>query len=196
MKLRLSADPQTGQAHRPHSNAYQLEVEAGQPSEFTLRLRLPWWLSAPAEATLNGERVAVEAQDGYLKLRRTWSQDSLHLVFPKELTAVPLPDEPEMCAFMDGPVVLAGLNPGGGMGTAATKALGSYTARPNYRIDGIPILGDASRPESFLSADNEREWGYWRGDYRTRGQPQNFRLIPLHEVRDEAFTIYFPVKKD
>lgn len=41
---------------------------------------------------------------------------------------------------------------------------------------------------------NEREWGYWRGDYRTRTQEKNFRLIPLHEVRDEIFTVYFGVK--
>ena len=192
--LRLSEDPQTGQPRRPHSSAYHLSVQTAQPLEFSLRLRLPWWLSGPAELTLNGERLPVEARDGYLELKRTWANDSLHLVFPKTLSAVPIPDEPEMVAFMDGPVVLAGLNPSGSTGASAAKAGGSYTARPNYRIDGITLYGDPTHPESFLAADNEREWGYWRGDYRTRGQPQNFRLIPLHEVRDEAFTIYFPVK--
>jgi hypothetical protein len=45
-----------------------------------------------------------------------------------------------------------------------------------------------------LIADNEREWSYWRGDYRTRGQKQNFRLIPLYEVQDETFTVYFEMR--
>jgi hypothetical protein len=194
--LRLSDDPQTEQHHRPNSTAYHLLVETQQPREFNLKLRLPWWVSGPAEVTLNDADQAVKVRDGYLELRRVWSKDTIRLTFPKALVAVPLPDEPDVCAFMDGPVVLAGLNPGGGTGAVATKAHGSYTARPNNRIDGITIHGDAAKPETFLAADNEREWRYWRGDYRTRGQLQNFRLIPLYEVRDEAFTIYFPVMKD
>ncbi len=45
-----------------------------------------------------------------------------------------------------------------------------------------------------MTADNEREWSYWRGDYRTRGQAEDIRFIPLYEVRDEVFTVYFPVQ--
>jgi DUF1680 family protein len=194
--LRLSNDPQLHQPHRPQSQAYHLAVESQQPREFSLRLRLPWWVSGPVELTVNGARQDAVVRDGYIELRRQWSRDAIHLTLPKTLTAVALPDEPDTVAFMDGPVVLAGLNPGGTLGTAANKASGSKEARPNYRIDGIRIVGDASNPASFLAADNEREWTYWRGDYRTRGQAQNFRLIPLHEVRDEAFTLYFPVSKD
>lgn len=104
------------------------------------------------------------------------------------------PGEAGTYALMDGPVVLAGLNPGGSPSAARTKEQGSYTARPNYRIDGIRIKGDPLNPNSFLTTDNEREWGCWRGDYRTRGQRQNFRLIPLYEVRDEVFSVYFPIE--
>lgn len=32
---------------------------------------------------------------------------------------------------------------------------------------------------------------HWRGDYRTRGQVHDICLIPLHEVRNEAYTVYF-----
>ena len=67
-------------------------------------------------------------------------------------------------------MVLAGLNPGGSHGLAAGKAPGSDIARPNYTIDGITIKGDPAHPGDFLAPDNEREWGYWRGDYRSRGQ--------------------------
>ena len=196
VRLCLRNDPQASQHRRPHSTAYQLEIDARTPVEFSMRLRLPWWVSGPVELSLNGVPQPVDVRDGYIVLNRVWSQDTLHLIFPKSLVAVALPDEPGTVAFMDGPIVLAGLNPGGTTGAAGSKAPGSYTARPNYRIDGIRIIGDASHPETFLTADNEREWGYWRGDYRTRGQPQNFRLIPIHEVRDETFTLYFPVEKD
>lgn len=195
MTLRLTQDAQLQSRRRPASWAYDLHVQAAQPVECTLRLRLPWWLSGKAQISLNGEPIAVEgAPSSYVEIRRTWTDDKIHLLFPKALMAVPLPDEPEICGFIDGPVVLAGLNPGGQSTAAHSKAGSSYTARPNYRINGMALKGNPAHPESFLTPDNEREWSYWRGDYRTRGQGQDIRFIPLHEVRDEVFTVYFPVQ--
>jgi uncharacterized protein len=61
---------------------------------------------------------------------------------------------------------------------------------------GITLKGDPANPETTLTPDNEREWWFWQGSYRTRGQAQDIRFIPLHEVRNEVFTIYFPISKD
>jgi uncharacterized protein len=194
VSLRLVDDPQLKSAHRPGRTAYTLTVSIGQPQEFSLRLRLPWWISAAPEITVNGEAQPVECvPSSYVELRREWRQgDSVHIRLPKTLTAVPLPDDPSTFAFMDGPIVLAGLNPGG-QASASAKPKGSYTARPNYTVDGLTLHGSPHQPSSFLTADNEREWSYWRGDYRTRGQSSNFRLVPLFQVEDETFTVYFPV---
>lgn len=192
--LRLSEDTQEEAIRRPRSQAYRLAIQAEPPVEFTLRLRLPGWLSGPAVLTLNGAARPLEVREGCLELRRLWSNDLIQLTFPRALTVQPLPDEPEMVAFLDGPIVLAGLNPSGSAGQAASKEAGSYNIRPNYRIDGLTIYGDAARPETFLTADNEREWNNWRRDYRTRAQPKNFRLVPLYEVRDEPFTVYFSLQ--
>jgi DUF1680 family protein len=197
VSLRLENDPQLKQNHRPDSLAYQLQVEAAQPVEFSLRIRIPGWVSGTPEVRVNGEAQQVQAgEKGEMVLRRVWNMDSVHLTFPKKLSVVPLPDEPDTCAFMDGPVVLAGLNPGAVPTAERTKQTGSYNAKPNYAIDGITISGDRNHPETILIPDNEREWGIWRGDFRTRNQAQNFRLIPLYEVRDEVFSIYFPIRKD
>jgi DUF1680 family protein len=192
--LHLTQDHQIQFHHRPESLAYDLLVEAEQPTEFMLSLRLPWWLSGEAEITLNGEPLPVTSgPSSYVEIQRVWSQDRLHLLLPKKLVTVPLPDDPGTCGFMDGPVVLAGLNPGEYTSTARGKEAGSYTARPNYRINSITLAGDPAHPESLLTPDNEREWIFWREGYRTRGQAQSMRFIPLYEVRDEVFTVYFPV---
>ena len=40
------------------------------------------------------------------------------------------------------------------------------------------------------------EW--WRGTqshYRTTGQSRNIRLVPLYEIDDEGYEIYFPLRK-
>jgi DUF1680 family protein len=139
--------------------------------EFELRLRLPWWLHGAATVAVNGERHPVpDEPSSWHSLRRTWHDDTLTLTFPKGLASVPLPDEPATVAFMDGPVVLAGL-------CDEERAL----------------HGDASDPSALLTPDNEREWGNWEPGYRTRNQERNIRFIPLHDVRDERYTVYFPV---
>jgi len=193
--LRLTQDHQLQSHHRPQNLAYDLLVQAEQPMDFAMRLRLPWWLSGKAEITLNGEPLAFENKpSSFVEIQHAWCQDKLHLVFPRALVAVSLPDDPSVCGFMDGPVVLAGLNPGEHPSAARSKEHGGYTARPNYRVGGITLTGNPAQPESFLTPDNEREWIYWREGYRTRGQVQNIRFIPLYEVREEVFTVYFPLE--
>jgi hypothetical protein len=77
-----------------------------------------------------------------------------------------------MAAFMDGPVVLAGL------------------------IDAETVLaGDVERPEDMLLPVHELEWYRWRQGYRTRVAPHGTRFIPLYDVRDERYTVYFRLHK-
>ncbi len=56
------------------------------------------------------------------------------------------------------------------------------------------LVGDPRRPESMVKPDNEREWDLWRTRYRTCGQDRNLRFIPLYDVRDERYTVYFPTR--
>lgn len=169
--LRQTFDAQTGRAHRPESLAYDLEIECSAPVEFTLKLRLPWWLAGEPAITVNGQRQPVLAQpSSYYGLRRTWQHDRVHVEFPKRLWTCPLRDEPGTVAFMDGPVVLAGLCD-----------------------EERTLYGDGAHPEAWLAPDNEREWGYWCPSYRATGQPVGLRFVPLLDVADERYTVYFPV---
>jgi hypothetical protein len=192
--LQLEADAQLKSAHRPASYAYTIKLSASQPVELNLRLRLPWWMAGKPEVTVNGETWTADLPpSSYLELKRTWKEDTLQIRLPRKLAAVPLPDDPHTIALMDGPVVLAGLNPDQPKIMGRKKRADAKEIGPNYAIDGLALVGDASHPEGFLTPDDEREWSYWRGDYRTTGQTTNFRLIPLYEVRDEAYTVYFEI---
>jgi DUF1680 family protein len=165
-----TSDPQHSASRRPRSWAVDIKVTCARPTEFTLKLRIPWWVEGAAEISINGEALKIAAGGSRFEaLHRTWHEDTIRLVLPKALTAVPLPDDPQTVAFMDGPVVLAGL------------------------IDGERTLsGSLAQFDTLLTPDNEREWTTWQQSYRTRGQDRNFRLIPLHEVRDQRYTVYFP----
>jgi len=173
VEVSLTPDPQIARTHRPDAVAVRVSVRAAQPVAFALHVRLPWWLSATPTIAVNGARQDVpHAPTSFVALQRTWHEDEVYIALPKRPYTCPLPDAPEMVAFMDGPVVLAGLCD-----------------------EEITLCGDPAHPEAILTPDNEREWAYWRYDYRTRGQPRNIRFTPLHEVVDERYTVYFPLRE-
>jgi len=162
-----------GAVHRPQREVVELSVRAEQPVAFDLKVRLPWWLSDRATILVNGEPQKITNGPGnFITLSRTWQNDTLRLEFPKSLTTCPLPDRPDIVAFMDGPVVLAGLDE-----------------------EDRTLFGDKDHPSTILTPENEREWIFWRHGYRTVNQAPNIRFVPLYEVRDGRYTVYFPVQE-
>jgi hypothetical protein len=113
----------------------------------------------------------VDANARLVELRRTWRDDRIELVLPTRLTSFALADEPDTVAFMDGPVVLAGLCD-----------------------EQYALVGDRDDPRTLLAPDNEREWGSWKPGYRTQHQSRNIRFLPLYEVIDQRYTVYFPIR--
>ncbi len=165
-------DPQTEQAGRPQSLAVRLSVACERPVEFTLTLRLPWWLQREPVIMVDGARQSGSfAASSWYTIRRVWHDNTVSLMLPTGVTTAPLPDDPTIMAFMDGPVVLAGLCD-----------------------EERTLRGNANAAETLLTPDNEREWNEWKPGYRTRGQPHNIRFLPLYDIRDERYTIYFPVQ--
>lgn len=156
---------------RPACYAYDLAVKADEGCAFELKVRIPWWIAGKVECTVNGKAVEVSERDGYLVLNRCWQSDTVHLVFPKTLTCWPLADEPETVAFLDGPVVLAGL-----VGEERT------------------LYGDVHHPETLLKPHCERVWSEWTADWKTTGQPVNFYLKPIAQIGREHYTVYFPIE--
>jgi DUF1680 family protein len=196
ISLQLKQDHQLKSHHRPDSLAYELTIHTHQALEFALRIRLPWWLSNKAEISINDQPLNVENNpSSYLDIQRVWEQDTIHIHLPKDLVSIPLPDEPNIVAFMDGPIVFAGLNPEPNPRPTRREDTSNATFWPKYLIRGLSLKGDVMQPRSILVPDNEREWMFWHGGYRTHGQNRDIRFIPLYEVRNEFYTVYFPIKK-
>ncbi|NBD28205.1 hypothetical protein GT019_30445 [Paenibacillus sp. T1] len=159
---------------RPDRYVYTIRVQTDSSVSFSLKLRLPWWLSGTPRIQMNAQTLDIEGTPtSFLELKREWKDgDRVNIEFPKRLTAEPLPGETKTFAFMDGPIVLAGL------------------------VDEERRLtGDSELPSSMLVPDRERHHGWWNvGNYRTIGQARGIRFVPLYEIRDEAYTVYFPVE--
>lgn len=147
-------------------------------SRFTLALRMPCWLKESPTVTVNGEtRQALSINNGYLELDRTWGNDELTIYLPPALQFAPLPDMPQIAAVMEGPIVLAGL-------CDADR--------------GLYMDASAVDAENVLSPRYEHTYSVfpWQQSlYRTINQPENVTFIPLYDVTDEQYTIYFTQKK-
>ena len=157
---------------RPNHWAIDLEIKADQTVAAEIRLRLPWWLAGTAQLTINGEEQAMESRpSSWVTLKRQWRDDRMRLLLPKKLTSEPVPDAPGMVAFLDGPVVLAGLTD-----------------------EQRTLRGEADDPATILKPDNEREWAEWKPGYRTVDQEVTVRFAPLKSIVDDTYTVYFPVE--
>lgn len=152
--------------------SYTLTIHEAPPHPQAIVCRVPGWAAGTPTVTLNGEPESTRVEpSGFLRLCRPWRpEDRITLAFPKALQACSLPGDPERVAWIEGPVVLAGV-------TNADRTLAGDPARP-----GTMLLEDDARPGS----------GTHRG-YRTRSADPGFRFIPLFEIRDEPYTVYFRV---
>jgi uncharacterized protein len=184
VKLEQQADPQAGEnirilpvnreiLSRPDALQLIFKIQAEQPVEFTLKLRRPWWLAQALQCWVNGQEVAWEDDgSGFACIQRTWQDDEVRVSMIHRLTCWPLPDRPDTVAFMDGPVVLAGL-------------VGEERM----------LLGDVDDPYTLLAPDDERQWQTWKNGWRTIRQNVGWRFKPIYEIGNEAYTVYFPVRK-
>jgi DUF1680 family protein len=157
-----------GETHRPR--ALRAQVRVSSPHPVPVRLRVPAW----TEGEPRVESAARWARAGdFVEVAHPGGETTVELEFAFAVRAVPIPDEPDTVAFVEGPTVLAGL------------------------IDReVTLTGDPADPASILVADDERQWTQWLVRYRTAGQRDGIRFVPLHEVTDERYSVYFPVRRD
>lgn len=153
-----------------------IEVNSEKPVTFDLQLRLPWWLKEKAIIFVNGKQENVNTINGYFTIKREWNNDKISVEFPSEIYAEPLPDSKNVVAYMEGPVVLAGLCD-----------------------NEVELQCNPKKPELVLSREYNQEYKeirWTQSHYKTTGQKNNIRFVPLYEIGDEHYSIYFPLKSE
>ena len=139
-----------------------------------INVRIPWWITEAATVELNNKLVTSQTTGGtFVSVNENFNNgDVICVTMKMGITACGLPDDENMVAFMYGPEVLAGL------------------------CDDERTLYSHVKPfESILVHENEREWGSWKNDFKTTGQPAGIHFIPLNRIGYENYCVYFPVEK-
>ena len=148
----------------PRETTSRIAVEGATSGEKSVWIHVPWWAGSDAAITVNGTPQPGLEPSSYCEITRAWKAgDTIEINRPMRLHAVPMPDDPNLVAPMYGPLVLAGL----------------------VQQD-TPIKGNPKDPTTWL----EQTGGL---HFRTRGQQANLDLIPMKDVVNQKFGIYFRV---
>lgn len=167
--------------NRPRYMQVIIRISCEEAADFELALRRPWWVDGSMTVRIDGEEIPVgedcketdryRMEKGFVIFRRTWKENEVIVTLPKRISTWPLPEKPDMVAFLDGPVALAGL------------------------VDEERTLYYEEKPEEVLVPYDERRWAEWLPGWKTQGQPVNFVFQPIFRIGYEQYTTYFPVKK-
>lgn len=152
---------------------WSLKFNVTSDGEIKLRFRIPCWAKTYA-VSVNGKSVETVSVDGYITLCDVWENAEISVYFHNELTLEPLADMPELVAICDGPIVLCGLTD---------------------KDRGLSIVeGDISKTIYPQTQHTYSTFPWKQTTYTTRNQGENFNLVPIYEVCDEIYTVYFTKK--
>ncbi len=161
--------------NRPESLDVIIDIDAVEPCEFDIRLRIPKWISSPFQILIDGQMLKQNADDGFVTIKRRWFANRLEIKFPWKLESVPLPDKVDMVAFRQGPIAYAGL-------CGEERIL--HGDKDDTQTLFCPFEEGGRGDQLFL-------WHQW---YKSCSCENGFILKPLYEITDEIYNVYFPVK--
>lgn len=153
----------------------KFRLDGENTENLTLKLRVPGWCQETMRITMGEEMLAhPDIQEGYLILKGLKSGTELEIFFKNTLHTESLKDMPWLYSILDGPIVLAGL-------TESDHGL----------------AGDLVHPETILCARTEHTYETYpwlQNHYVTKGQPSNIDFVPLYEIGNQTYTVYFSSK--
>lgn len=174
----------------PEEEGTTLAIEAEKPTNFALRIRVPYWATSGVTAKVNGkpESVATRASS-YVTIDRTWKNgDKVEVALPMALHIHAMPDDASLQAMMYGPLVLHGRL--GAQGLTKEMTVGGYdTTLVGAPVDVPEIVSDKNHPTAWVERVKEEPL-----TFRAIGQSQPITLVPFYKLWGERYATYWQVK--
>jgi DUF1680 family protein len=172
----------------PEQQATALRISVDKPTQLSIRLRVPGWLTSSPSIRLNGKALDASAEPGsYFTLSRVWkSGDHIEMALPLNLHIERMPDDAHTQAILYGPVVLAGDL--GDKGLTPDLITGPNAPQLRQLPINVPTFrATATDPNSWIkSADKPLA-------FRTTGQQTDVSLVPLNSLFGKRYSVYWEV---
>lgn len=177
----------------PEREGTSIIVGLSKPMDFSLRLRIPYWVTGGVDVKLNGKSLVTSGPSSYLTIERVWRDgDRIDAHMPMDFHLWYMPDAPTMAAVMYGPLVLAGE-----MGTEGmTKEMQSGYLLPD--VDRAVFQSAAMATPSLVTS--QADPNAWikpvQGKtltFRTVnvGRPADLTLTPFYKMFGQRYAIYW-----
>lgn len=170
----------------PEQQGTTLTITAKSGQQVAINLRVPYWAEA-GNVKVNGATLPVfSSPSSYLTLERAWKTgDKVEINLPMKLHIDAMPDDQSLQAMMYGPLVLAGCF------DAVSKEMlyGDYEPKPTDQHKVPDIVADANKPTAWVEADSKQPL-----TFRALGQSQDMTLVPLYQVINDRYAVYWKVK--
>lgn len=153
----------------------RFDISGSGDEAFSVKLRIPSWSASEPKAVVSKGDAVCSIENDHILIKADKTADiSVNVLFDAKVKALPLDDQPELAALVDGPIVLAGLTD---------------------KDRGFAYSGDVSNALYQRTEHTYTTYVWKQNTYITKDQPENFEMIPLYEVTDEAYTVYFTLKE-
>jgi DUF1680 family protein len=173
----------------PEEEGTTLIIVVDQPTEFTVHIRIPYWVEKEGQVKINSKLSEIFSSPGsYLTLKRTWRDgDRIEVNLPMDLHLHRMPDDPQLAAIMYGPLVLAG-------------QLGKENITKEKIYGYRSPTGDPVPVPYFVADDNDLDsWIKPVADgplmFRTvnAGRPKDVTLVPFYKLFGQRYAIYWKI---
>ena len=179
----------------PEQEGTRLTIHAEKPTELEIRIRVPQWAKRGVTSSVNGEAIrGLPGAGKFWTIRRVWKDgDQLDFKTPMDLHAQAMPDDPGLQAFLYGPIVLAGKL--GRQGLTYDQMYGDPKDHlNNYYLQGKPVAVPDFRAPSADPAAWIKPVAEQPLTFRTTGQAEDVTMIPLNQLFEERYAVYWRIK--
>ena len=153
----------------------RFDISGSGDEAFSVKLRVPAWSASEPKVVISKGEAGYSIEGDYIVISADKPAEiSVNVLFDARVKALPLDDQPELAALVDGPIVLAGLTD---------------------KDRGITYSGEVSNALYQRTEHTYTTYVWKQNTYITKDQPENFELKPLYDVTDETYTVYFTLKE-
>lgn len=175
----------------PENEKVEILIRSERPLSFSLNLRIPRWVASDPKISLNDRLLDYSGNpSSYFKIRRIWRNgDKISLILPMSVNLECMPDSPDTCAVLYGPVVLAGLL--GDSGLDEKKTYGHYGPYEDKPVQ-IPNLLANGLPVAWVHRTNVNNLIF---KAPVQGA-DSVQMVPFYKLFDQRYTIYWRKEKN